>query len=200
MHSRTFRGIGAIGVLVGLCSLAGCGGGDDAAIAQGVAADVSGVTQNWDKVLPAAQRFTVLSSFNGEAVRDNETGLVWEKAPATATIPWNSVGGNDFASNVCIQKTVGGRKGWRLPTVAELASVIDPSQATTGTTFVLALPPGHPFLNLNPTGGYWSASTWAGNPAEAWTVSLGFGSMGIAGKNQSGRVWCVRGAMQESVY
>jgi hypothetical protein len=31
----------------------------------------AGVTQNWDKVLPAAQRFTVLEAFNNEAVRDN---------------------------------------------------------------------------------------------------------------------------------
>ncbi|TMQ31751.1 MAG: hypothetical protein E6K65_00240 [Nitrospirae bacterium] len=41
---------------------------------------LAGVTQNWDKVLPAAQRFTVLAAFNNAAVRDNETGLMWEKS------------------------------------------------------------------------------------------------------------------------
>jgi hypothetical protein len=35
---------------------------------------LAGVTQNWDKNLPSASRFTVLPSFNNEAVRDNNTG------------------------------------------------------------------------------------------------------------------------------
>jgi hypothetical protein len=39
-------------------------------------ADLSGVTQNWDKKLPSDARFTILADFNYQAVRDNETGLV----------------------------------------------------------------------------------------------------------------------------
>jgi hypothetical protein len=42
---------------------------------------LAGVTQNWDKNLPSDSRFTVLSAFGGAAVRDNNTGLVWEQAP-----------------------------------------------------------------------------------------------------------------------
>lgn len=73
------------------------------------------VTQNWDKNLSSSSRFTVLTAFNGEAVRDNETGLVWEKSPQTLTASWVN------ARSQCANKIVGGRKGWRLPSVTELA-------------------------------------------------------------------------------
>jgi hypothetical protein len=59
--------------------------------------DLRGVTQNWDKALPAADpggpcpsgssRFTCL--FDGAAVRDNQTGLVWEQSPSTVRYTWN---------------------------------------------------------------------------------------------------------------
>jgi hypothetical protein len=94
----------ALVLLLGTLSLTGCGGGDDAAIAQGVATDVSGVTPNWDKVLPAAQRFVVLSGFNGQAVRDDETGLVWEQSPATTTHAWST------ARIQCTGRTTGGAR------------------------------------------------------------------------------------------
>jgi hypothetical protein len=42
---------------------------------------IAGFTQNWNKNLPSASRFTVLTSFRGTAVRDNNTGLVSEQAP-----------------------------------------------------------------------------------------------------------------------
>ena len=38
--------------------------------------------------------------------------------------------------------TVGGTKGWRLPSVAELASLVDPANSNP------ALPTGHPFSNV----------------------------------------------------
>src|SRR5262245_12544986 len=68
-------------------------------------------TQNWDTKLPNDSRFTVLPDFNNQAVRDNETGLVWEQSPDTQ--PRSSLA----ARAKCAQNAekVGGRKGWRLP-------------------------------------------------------------------------------------
>src|ERR1700752_2287645 len=46
-------------------------------------------TLRWDTVKPAATRFVVLSEFANAAVRDNETGLVWELSPASTLYTWN---------------------------------------------------------------------------------------------------------------
>ncbi len=86
MNIRMRVGMGSIVLMLGGLLLAGCGSmGQSAAVI-----DLSGVTQNWDKVIPAAQRFVVLPAFNNDAVRDNETGLVWEQSPSTATNDWTN--------------------------------------------------------------------------------------------------------------
>ncbi len=95
-------------------------------------------TPSWDQTLPAATRFIILSNFNSAAVLDRNTGLVWEKSPDATTTTWDS------ARFFCLNRTTGGQKGWRLPSVHELASLIDPSVAPPGPT----LPPGHPFTNV----------------------------------------------------
>jgi hypothetical protein len=81
----------------------------------------------------------------------------------------------------------------------ELASLIDPS-VTPGPT----LPPGHPFTTG--TSGvqsavYWSASTDADNPTDAWFVVFGNGVVNDFGKaNDFGHAWCVRGGMNADAY
>jgi hypothetical protein len=82
--------VGIITLVGGLC-LAGSGLGvtHAAATVPPVLEDaLASVTQNWDKNLPSASRFTVLAAFGGAAVRDNNTGLVWEKAPDTTVRSW----------------------------------------------------------------------------------------------------------------
>ena len=96
--------------------------------------NTSALMQNWDKKLPSVSRFTILSAFGGAAVRDDETGLVWEKTLETNQVSWAD------ARAACADKDVGGRKGWRLPSIFELASLMDLSM-TTGPT----LPLDHPF-------------------------------------------------------
>lgn len=126
-------------------------------------------------------RFIVLSDWNSEAVLDRETGLVWEQSPATVTRTW-------FVAQACNTKTVGGRKGWRLPTIPELASLIDPTIAPPGPT----LPPGHPFSNVQ-SSFYWSATTKAGDTDSAWGVDLNIGNVFSGNKTFPNQFWCVRG-------
>jgi hypothetical protein len=147
-------------------------------------------TLQWDRRLPAATRFVVLAAFNNDAVRDNETGLVWEKSPQLGTQRWFD------ARSTCVNKNSGGRKGWRLPSVTELSSLVDPSVADPGPT----LPPGHPFTNIQPAS-YWSATTEIEFPTGAWNVFFGNGFVISSHKLfNTNNVWCVRGGMNADVY
>lgn len=137
----------------------------------------------WDQTLPAATRFIVLTNMGSAAVLDRETGLVWEQSPDTTFRNWQD------AQIHCVQLNLGGRKGWRPPTIQELASLVDPA-------FIPSLPSGHPFTVQSFA--YWSASTLAGDTTSAWGVDFGntSGNNGFVGnifKVFEFRVWCVRG-------
>jgi hypothetical protein len=148
------------------------------------------LTQAWDKNLPGASRFAILAEFNNQAVRDNNTGLVWEQAPAATLHTWG--GGSNQANIVCANRNVGGTTGWRLPSIFELASVMDPSLPAP---FV----PASVFTDVAPVV-YWSSTTYAVEQAQAWLVNFFSGFVIPNSKENPQRVWCVRGAMQESVY
>lgn len=140
-------------------------------------------TLRWDTNNPSASRF--VTAFPG-AVLDKNTGLVWEQAPDVNGQIW------DFAIRTCVNKTVGGTVGWRLPSVVELKSIQDP---TLPAPFV----PANVFASIQPTS-YWSISSPPAAPVFAWVVRFNDGVVGVDGKNGNLFVWCVRGPMQESVY
>ena len=137
---------------------------------------------SWDQTLPSNTRFIVLSNFNSQAVLDRETGLVWERAPLSTERTWS------VAHIHCNEKTVGNRKGWRVPTIQELASLIDPSVASPGPT----LPAGHPFINVQAVGRYWSATTVADFTTFAWYVRFDTAQVLQRSKTDDEFVWCVR--------
>lgn len=156
-------------------------------------------TQNWDTVLPGDQRFTVLPGFNNQAVRDNETGLVWERSP-NGTATWED------AIRTCWMRQVGGRMGWHLPMIEELASLVDPTIPAPGP----ALPPGNPFVGIQIGGlfesAYWSSTTDVRSaflPTQAWEVRFFDGTFvpaGDSGKSGTRNVWCVRGGTNADKY
>jgi hypothetical protein len=150
----------------------------------GVNTKVDRMPPAWSQTLPAAQRFVLV--IGGAAALDKETGLVWEKSPSPRDSNWLD------AQLHCNISTVGGRFGWRLPTIQELASLVDPSVPEPGPT----LPPGHPFSIGTLQVQYWSATTNADpsfNPS-AWGVNFQSGGLSKSFvKVASFFSWCVRG-------
>ena len=109
---------------------------------------------------------------------DVRTGLIWEQSPDFFHGAWTE------AIVHCQAKTIGGQKGWRLPSIKELASLIDSSQKDP------ALPSGHPFDNIK------SSIFWSSTPSEtddivAWHVSFFTGEVVTDQKSQTRRAWCI---------
>ena len=134
--------------------------------------------RSWDQQINnAGNRYVVLSSFNNEAVLDKETQLVWSNWTGPA---------RDWATAVtgCHAVYVGGRLGWRLPSMSEFRSVL-------GSAGVL--PVGHPFkfvANAN----YWTSSDAPLSTTNAYTVNpLTYLGIIINSKNIANRYLCVRG-------
>jgi len=148
---------------------------------------------SWDQGLPAAERFVrvlpTAATSAGEGVLDKNTGLVWEQSPLTTTHTWAN------ARFQCTSRTVGDRKGWRLPSVHELASPVVPGNPAGGPD----LPAGHPFSNVQ-SFRYWSATTSADLPTNAWHVSFGSGFVFTNLKTLNSFVWCVRSGGPLSEY
>ncbi len=155
-------------------------------------------------------RFT--NSGNG-TVTDNLTGLIWLRDAncAGGTRDWGTALSDiqtlNFSGTIsgtnCLDTSNAGsfQTDWRLPNVQELQSLADygfslpavPNAAGTGQWA-----PGDPFNNVqgttNGAGRYWSSTTSAILPTNAWEVDL---SVGTVNRNDNKSlkyyVWPVRG-------
>lgn len=152
---------------------------------------VLALAESWDKNFPSSGRFQTLATFHNQAVLDKNTGLVWEQAPDFATRrAWI------LARHHCVNREVGGTVGWRLPSVIELKSVLDPSLPppfvpTRVFTVPASLPSGGEL-------GYWTATSI--RELQAWWVDNLGNARNPLDKSDELFVWCVRGPMQESEY
>jgi hypothetical protein len=136
------------------------------------------IVQAWTGTLPPSRRFTVV--MNGDAVLDNETGLVWQRTPSSTAYAWPPT------RAICGSANTGGRLGWRAPTLAELSSMIDPSRIAP------AFPPGHPFVLILPIN-FWSQTESSEFPDFHFAVSFFSGTVLADTLASQYRVWCVRG-------
>jgi len=98
---------------------------------------------------------------DGEAVVDLQTGIVWDRAPhdtragADASADDRQTWAN--ARLQCGNREIGGQKGNRLPSHAELGSLVDTDSALC-TGGGPCLPDRHPFKGVQ-SSFYWSAAT-----------------------------------------
>lgn len=145
----------------------------------------------WSKKLPSAQRFELV--LDGAAVLDKETGLVWEQSPSEeGYYVWYE------ASKYCANKGLGGRKGWHLPTMEQLMSLVDASASWSPK-----LPNDFPYYFHLVEFEYWSANTAtkiSGSTDSAYYVYFGDGSVDSYNKANPLYVWCVRGGMSYDGY
>ena len=123
------------------------------------------------------------SDNSDDLVLDKETGLVWARNANLAGEQIGWMGAIDF----CRACTLGHRKGWRLPTLEELSSLVDPSQELP------SLPSGHPFINVQ-LYDYWSSNTYEYYSTAAWLVNMNNGIESNHYKSDwDSYVWPVRG-------
>ena len=122
-------------------------------------------------------------------VLDKETGLIWQRSVDSSTYNWHQ------ATAAAYDKYIGGRKGWRLPTVEELASLVNPN-----TTPSPVLPDGHPFVNVEPTS-YWTSVTYTVYTNNAWVVDFNEGGAKVSDKDVAQKpLWCVRAGQGHDAY
>lgn len=134
-------------------------------------------------------RFVVLGEFQGEAVLDRETQLIWERTPSPTETRWGN------AALLCAMRSAGGQRGWRLPTFFELMTLVDP--AGYGAANRPLLPVGNPFTGIGGQA-YWSSNTQTTEPTKAYAVDFVIGDVAAKHKHSAHRIWCVRGGSTAS--
>lgn len=121
---------------------------------------------------------------NGDATfTDLMTGLVWMEQPKQIALPY------DEAVAYCSSLDVGGKTGWRLPTLREWEQLVDKKHQNP------ALPPGNPFENVITHVGYWSKSRHKFGPKYVYQMSLWYGKPNYLKKDANAIVWPVRYAL-----
>ncbi len=137
-------------------------------------------------------------SDNGDGtVTDPTTGLTWMRCSmgqmwdgttctgTASTYTW------DQANALTGVVTFAGLSDWRLPSLDELRSLIDYTQATSPATNQTLFP-------ASPIFGFWSGSRYASNSYFAWGVSSGGASNGLRSSSIEARL--VRGGQSFSTF
>lgn len=119
-------------------------------------------------------------------VTDRQTGLEWSRDAALSEFPLSWREAFEFLTHLN-EDHFGGHDDWRLPDRRQLFSIVSHDRIDP------ALPRDHPFENVFP-GYYWTATTSARLPDQAWYIHLGGAKIYRGMKYASYMVWPVRTA------
>lgn len=156
---------------------------------------------------PARSYTTVL---DGAIVQDNITGLIWELKTnmdsvkdytnihdADNTYKWcdtnaNTNGGDEGTCGINDTKSFidqlnsenfGGQRNWRLPTIKELATLVNLGRVKPAIDPIFA---ATTHSTSETSSNYWSATTKAGDPPYAWLVNFYYGHINAESLKSSG--------------
>jgi hypothetical protein len=128
-----------------------------------------------------ANRFKVM----GDSVQDTLWGLVWKKHAGLSEFPLSWPEALRFVEELNNSPNPLGN-AWRLPNRRELFSLVSHQQVNP------SLPKSHPFSDVF-NGYYWTGTTCARLPDQAWYVHMGGGRVYRGMKHGSYMVWPVSG-------
>lgn len=126
------------------------------------------------------QQFSVINA----TVQDKHSGLMWTQDAGLSEFPLAWEEALDVVSDLN-DRHLEGFSDWRLPNRRELFSLISHRSINP------ALPAGHPFDRVF-NGYYWTGTTCARLPEQAWYVHLGGARVFKGMKHGSYMVWLVR--------
>jgi len=107
-------------------------------------------------------RYTVTDT----TVLDTKTGLTWQRVASSTSFTW------DTAKSYCATVTGLPGAGWRLPTMKELATLLDLTKPAP--TFYIDLTVFNmPTNYVNTDGVFWTATPYAGPPQLNWNGNAG---------------------------
>jgi len=119
-----------------------------------------------------------------EIVPDRLTGLAWTRNAAPAEFPLSWEEALDYIRQMNTERAFG-FGDWRLPNRRELFSLVSHAHINP------SLPADHPFIEVF-SGYYWTATTCARLPRQAWYVHMGGARLFKGMKHGSYMVWPVR--------
>lgn len=125
----------------------------------------------------------------GDTVTDTLTGLCWSRNANPFEFPYTWREAFDLIDEMN-RGSAHGRNDWRLPSRKEMFSIVSHQQINP------ALPTPHPFHDVFP-GYYWTASSCARLPDQAWYVHLGGARVYRGMQKGPYLVWPVAGPKME---
>ncbi len=114
-------------------------------------------------------------------IRDNYTGLTWQKIQSSVTMSWEEA--LEYASSL----SLAGKSDWRVPNVKELQSLNDEKlckPSINNDYFINAL-----------SGSFWSSTTMINTTTVAWDMNVDYGIVSYNDKTVKENVLLVRGGM-----